>query len=700
MNIFKKFYTWLALGMVGVFGLTAQSCADEMPAESYYTFTGEMMADYLQNNEDYSKFAEIVTRATDSKRGINLMDLISCYGQFTCFAPNNEAVDKFLKQNGYSKVSDIPVDVCDTIARTHFINGFIYNTSDLLGLPSIGKVNMNDRYLTLDEKFIIDEQGDTVNATFRLNRSGMVIPELSNDSVENGIVHTVDMVLSSSNQTLADLMLENPDINLINEALSATGIASYMANKIKDATWDCRDEKWRPYNGKKVYSGAQWDYCTVPDTRNFKFTVFACPDSILEQRYGITDLEGLYRYAQNIYGGPDYDPSSPEMLKDKQNPLYRFMAYQCLPFSTSYKKFTRITSCETSKINPCEWYTTLDSLATIKIEQLTVTKWIGAGEKRNDLYINRGDMIRCFDRGIHVYSTIGAKDANGEDLLQESLNGFYYTTDGLLEWSEEVKQGVFNTRIRFDMIDMFPEFLSNELRNEKTWDLTSCESPDAPARNYILPEGYLDNVKVNSDGIFLYQGARNWYWSYQGDEYNICSDNGSYDVTLQLPTVPTGTYQIRLGFCAMDSRGICQFYLDGKPQGIPFDMRSTGNYYERTGFFELTSSTTTSRYTKEEIEAKKKEMHNLGWYHGPAGIFTSQYGKEDGKPMDKSYFCNQGGTRRYVLCTAHLDENVKHTIRIKSVWAVGSALCMMDYFEIVPKSVYGIEGEGKAEDDL
>ena len=252
MNIFKKFYTWLALGMVGVFGLTAQSCADEMPAESYYTFTGEMMADYLQNNEDYSKFAEIVTRATDSKRGINLMDLISCYGQFTCFAPNNEAVDKFLKQNGYSKVSDIPVDVCDTIARTHFINGFVYNTSDLLGLPSIGKVNMNDRYLTLDEKFIIDEQGDTVNATFRLNRSGMVIPELSNDSVENGIVHTVDMVLSSSNQTLADLMLENPDINLINEALSATGIASYMANKIKDATWDCRDEKWRPYNGKKV----------------------------------------------------------------------------------------------------------------------------------------------------------------------------------------------------------------------------------------------------------------------------------------------------------------------------------------------------------------------------------------------------------------------------------------------------------------
>lgn len=693
MKILKNIYTWLALGMVGVFGLSAQSCADDMPEGSYYTFTGEMMSDYLQGHEDYSKFAEIVKRATNSKRGINLMDLVSCYGQFTCFAPTNEAVDKYLKKNGYTKVSDIPEDVCDTIARTHFINGVVYNTSDLTGLSSIAKVNMNDRYLTLEEKFYTDDEtGDTLSSTFRLNRSGDVIMALSNDSVENGIVHTVDMVLSSSNQTLPDLMLENEDIKIINEALSLTGIANKMSNKVKDDTWNNRDEKWKPYNGKKIYSGAQWDYCTVPDTRNFKFTVFACPDSILKSKYGITDVPSLYKYAQSIYGGKNYEDLQPGELEEYENPLYRLMAYQCLPFSTTYDKFTRITSLETTKLNPSEWYSSLDSLATIKMERLTVTRFIGAGEKRNDLYINRGDMIKCNAPGIHVDRTLG-----NPDLVQESLNGFYYTTDGLLEYSEEVKSGVFNTRIRFDMIDMFPEFLSNNLRNETPWDLTSCESPDAPARNYILPEGYLDNVKVNSDGIFLYQGARSWYASYQGDEFNLCSDNGSYDCTFLLPSVPTGTYQIRLGFCAMDSRGICQFYLDGVPQGIPFDMRSSGNYINRTGWFGLTTSTNLS---KEEIEAKKKDMHNLGWYHGPQAIFHTQYGVKDGTNNRGTLFCDASGTRRYVLCTAHLDENVKHTIRIKSVWAVGTALAMFDYFEIVPKSVYGVEGEGKAEDDL
>lgn len=695
MKALKNIYTWVALGIAGLFGMAATSCSDDIPAENYYTFTGEMMSDYLHNHEDYSDFAQIVERATKSTRGISIMDLISCYGQFTCFAPTNEAVDKFLKENGYSSVEDIPYDVCDTIARTHLINGVIYNTSDFVGLSATGKVNMNERYLMIEEKIDSVSDSTKIDATYTLNRSGDIVMALSNDSVENGIVHTVNEVISSSNQTLPDLMLENTRINLINEALTATGISAYMADRIKDDTWNCNDTKWEIYNGKKIYSGAQWDYSTVPDTRNIKFTVFACPDSILEANYGIKNLADLYKYAQGIYGGPDYDASNPEALKDHDNPLWRLMAYQCLPFSTTYEKFTRITSTETTVMNPNEWYSTLDSLQTIHIDRLTVSRWIKDGETRNDLYINRADMIHATDPGIHVQRNVG------DGLLQEALNGMYYIVDGLLEYNEQVKQNVFNTRIRFDMIDLFPEFFSNNLRNEKPWDLTSCESPDAPARNYILPNGYLDNVKVNDDGIFLYQGARSWYWSYQGDEFNLCSDNGSYDCTFQLPSVPSGTYQIRLGFCAMESRGICQFYLDGVPQGIPFDMRGTsGNYTERTGFFKLTNDDVVQ--SKEDIESRKKDMHNKGWYHGPKSIFTTDYGKKDGTNAfsEGSRFCNQPGTIRYVLCTANLDERVKHTIRIKSVWAVGTALAMFDYFEIVPKSVYGVEGEGKAEDDL
>ena len=32
------------------------SCNDDLPADSYYTFTGEMMSDFLQTREDFSLF--------------------------------------------------------------------------------------------------------------------------------------------------------------------------------------------------------------------------------------------------------------------------------------------------------------------------------------------------------------------------------------------------------------------------------------------------------------------------------------------------------------------------------------------------------------------------------------------------------------------------------------------------------------------
>ncbi|MCD7721418.1 MAG: fasciclin, partial [Prevotellaceae bacterium] len=185
------------------------------------------------------------------------------------------------------------------------------------------------------------------------------------------------------------------------------------------------------------------------------------------------------------------------------------------------------------------------------------------------------------------------------------------------------------------------------------------------------------------------------YSSYEGDEFNLASDVNSYDITFNLPSVPTGTYQIRLGFCAMASRGICQFYLDGDPQGIPFDMRDT-NIETRTGWFALTSSSLSG----DELEQAKKNMHNLGWWHGPRAVFRyANEGSQDGSSASKVYFSDFDETLRYLLCTATLDENVQHTVRIKSIWAVGTALVMIDYLELVPKSVYGVEGEGMAEDD-
>jgi len=712
MKLIKNIYTYLAVGLAAVFGMSVTSCNDDMPAESYYTFTGEMLSDYLQSHEDFSQFAAIVNRSQYSERGVNIMDLISCYGQYTCFAPTNDAVNSYLSDNGYGSVEDIPANICDTIARTHLVSGRVFNTVDFVGTSSLSSINMNDRYLQVQEAFAYTEGEDDVyttdtleiegkeniHGTYRINRSGYIIYDLANDSVENGIVHPVNKVLTSSNQTVIDLISENDNLSLLSEALDATGVGEYIKGRVKDSSWN-------PdlYEDRSVYSGSQWDYCHIPETKNYGYTIFACPNEVLARKYNITDLQSFYDYAREIYGGEAIDvtdPANASYLQELKSPLRRLISYNILTTKGMYDDLTSICTIETTVVNPTEWYATLDTLTTMKLDRLTVSRFIGVGDNdiRNDLYLNRGDMSRGINiPGVHVDREVEGNFTN------EGLNGVYYTTDGLVDYGEETKTNIFNTRMRIDLYYMFPELMTNSIRDGRTNNyISQSNNPDksVTSPNYWFPNGYLDNVKVNDDGIFLFQSQHNTYWSYQGDEFNLASDVNSYDITFNLPSVPSGTYQIRLGFCAMSTRGICQFYLDGEPKGIPFDMRNT-NFVSRTGWFALTNGSYT--VGSEEWEAAKKNMHNLGWYHGPRSVFNfGTEGTLDGANASKSYFCNNGGggyTVRYVLATANLDENTQHTVRIKSVWAVGTALVMLDYFELVPKSVYGVEGTGKAEDD-
>lgn len=102
MNLINKII--LSLGAVTLLlcqQTSLTSCSDDMPAESYYTFTGKMMSDYLKTDERFSLFARIVERA-------KVMDLLSARGEYTLFPPVNSAIESYLKENHYASVEDIP----------------------------------------------------------------------------------------------------------------------------------------------------------------------------------------------------------------------------------------------------------------------------------------------------------------------------------------------------------------------------------------------------------------------------------------------------------------------------------------------------------------------------------------------------------------------------------------------------------------
>ena len=118
------------------------SCSDEPDSEYFYAFTGEMMSDYLKNREQYSEFAAIVDKA-------ELMPLLSTYGKYTCFLPDNDAVDKYLQERGLKSVDELSKEDCDTIARTHLVNN-IYSTFEMTQ-DRLPNANLLGRYIATSQ---------------------------------------------------------------------------------------------------------------------------------------------------------------------------------------------------------------------------------------------------------------------------------------------------------------------------------------------------------------------------------------------------------------------------------------------------------------------------------------------------------------------------------------------------------------------
>ena len=172
------------------------SCSDEPDGENFYTFTGEMASDYLKNRSQYSQFSAIVERA-------GLMDLLSTYGKYTCFVPNDSAVTAYLSRRGKSNVSDLSKADCDTIARTHLVAN-MYSTMEMTQ-DRLATANMLGRYIATSSGF--DANG---NAVVILEGIAQIYNTLKDDSVENGIMQPVNMVIEKSNSYVTDVLRDNP----------------------------------------------------------------------------------------------------------------------------------------------------------------------------------------------------------------------------------------------------------------------------------------------------------------------------------------------------------------------------------------------------------------------------------------------------------------------------------------------------------
>jgi len=649
------------------------SCSDEPDKSNFYTFKGQMISDYLQGNQDFSEFSRILERA-------GMMKQMSAYGAYTCFAPTNEAIERYLSRKGITSVNDLSLEDCDTIARTHLISN-MYATSDM-NTGVISTPNMNRRYIEVTHGLDKDS-----NAVVMLNRNSHIIFELQDDSVENGIMQPVSEVLENSNRMLPDIMEENKRISLFSEALQATGLATMMRNTYRDASYD--PTKYKRY---KYTSHVNKETATAPDTKEYGFTAFVPTDSILANKYGIHSLQDLYRKACEIYDvmypeDVDKEGHRFENLSDSVNPLRRFIEYHIMDRKIqgwNYLTPLNDIGIMTTLMNPVDWYETLLPHTMLKIEKLTMLKYADADPMR-ERYINRRRDDEYRIRGALIQKNVENEYSN------QAINGWYFYVDDILAFDETTRDIVDNCRIRMDFSTIFPELETNGIRqngNVKQQD-PEYDETGKYGRNYYFPSGYLKGVR-KCTGYFVYRRPHDYYDSYEGDEFNLF---GNFDIEFKIPPVPyEGDWQIRLGYAAEFSRGIAQIYFDGKPQGIPLDMTKDLTDASLLGAEWVQDYNSMS---DAEKSADYKNLKNKGYYRGAMGGY-----RYDGAGASTfRQFVTVQMTLRRVLCTVHIDPKEDHYLRIRCV-STGQTEFDLDYLELVPKSVYGVSDGSSMEDPL
>lgn len=643
----KILYAVLAIFATAV---SMPSCVDdELEGDSYYTFTGEMVTDFLEHREGtFSDFIAVLKRA-------NLWDLLSTYGEFTCFAPTNDAIQDFLRVQGASSVDQLDQATCDTLAWQHIIKASYFTTD--LSEGTIPTTNMNNRYVTMSQ--------DPITATYLLNGSSEMIAY--DDSVKNGVVHIISRVLSTSSIFISDAIIANPKTKIFGQALELTHLSDTLS-LFQDLRYSCSIDSTTLTNTSPHHRifGNNDVYWRYPQSREYKWTVFVETDSVLA-RYKINDLEDLKKYAKKIYDNtyPEDAGKYDTLYTHRKNPLNRFIAYHILDRYASYSEMTVSATVFGNAVNEfrtdcqdiMEFYETLCPYTIMKISDAAGHKWV------NRRGLGRGaDRYGYYVEGCRILSPSEAGHSTDE------LNGVYHYIDKPLVYDKEnTIDKVLNCRMRIDATTLSPDFMNAGARNSNpaTYNvgfyMTGFKS--AFTKNFIF-----------SDNTFF--GVHNRFYcnSWEND---MCACLDNFDIKFRLPPVPAGqTYEVRLGYVCGAARTVVQVYFDDNltadiPCGIPIDLRKYAPEYGWVSDTDLAND-------PEAIEDNDKALRNQGFMKGLAGAWFADLSS---LPRD------QVQCLRRILTTQYFEPEHDYYIRLRQVLE-NQAEMSLDYIEIVPKSVY------------
>ena len=212
------------LTLLFTFGLTG--CKETIDESNFAIKTEETITDFLTNNPD--RFSEIKAifdrvRLSESEDASSITSVLSARGNYTLFAPNNEAIKAHLESLGLTDVSMMSYEQAQLVAYSCVIDNktnSAYETPDFPTPGTFGLPNFYDRLLTCEE--------DTLTGKYMINGSSLV--EDMDNTKSNGVVHEVSTVIAPSSDLLPDMIKKAANMKVMGYLLDVTG----WSNKLID----------------------------------------------------------------------------------------------------------------------------------------------------------------------------------------------------------------------------------------------------------------------------------------------------------------------------------------------------------------------------------------------------------------------------------------------------------------------------------
>ena len=669
------------------------ACHEEIDTSARYVFRERTVAGYLEDHSQFSEYVRLMKEQPVSDVSeTTVYQLMTAYGYYTVFAPTNEAIQKYLDSlviKGIIPEADWNAfpdqKTLDSIRSVLVLNSILDGTK-------YEKTYFTAGFPKTNEEFEVSTMADRkISVTYyqsdldSMSIDGICPISKRNRDIEaiNGFIHEVAYVINPGNETLGSTLHKyafdyNSGLSVMAGLVEACGLI--------DSLTKVRDERYEKLYKTGAFPSFNWQLRSwpipAPEHRKYGFTLFAETDEFWEEELGkdrkdITK-EDVIAWVEKQGYYPD--AVNDDNYTDENNLLNQFVTYHLLParipvdkLALHYNEKGFNYKNKNAKPTVPVWahYVTFGKRRLLRI-------WESA--ESMGPYLNRFPKLSNGRRD--EYHETECTEANqGVEIRTDEhsgivklINAIIYPIHQPIAYSENVRNQLAKTRLRYDAWELQPEAMNNEMRLTSRTDACWYFSSDPDKQ-------YFDNMTVNSKQTrFMLLSGRDQNWpNYQGDE--VLSE-GVYDITITCPPVPKyGIYEIRMGVSTYSgTRGICQVYWGPRKdqlvaQGIPVNMQLGGNSAGNMLGWEV--DTDDDDYNAEV----DKKMRNNGFLKGPEYIVANAGGRETNR-------MNPGATRRIVV-REPMSPDVKYYIRFKTVQPdYTTKQLFVDYLEWCPKEVY------------